>query len=358
MTKARTNAAAANAVGRNILINGAMKVAQRSASVTGITGSGYNTVDRWRVSNGSAGTWTMAQTAVTDLPSFRHSLKMDCTTADGSLGSGDDLKIQQRFSGQDIQQFQKGTASAKSWTMSFYVKGTTTGTYICQLFDNDNNRFVSKSYTINVADTWEYKTITYPPDTTGVFGTSNGNNLIVSWYLAAGSNQTSGSLQTAWGGNTAANKAVGQVNLAANTANDWQITGLQLEVGPVATEFEHEDFGVTLAKCQKYFFQLNGAASDRWGIGGYVVGSSEARLDCVMPVTMRGIPTLSGTGNGHFDAADDSAAFAISDIVIDEAGTGLISSLGLQIATSGMTAGQSGGLRLNDAATLTLTAEL
>jgi len=358
MTKARTNAAAANAVGRNILINGAMKVAQRSASVTGITGSGYNTVDRWRVSNGSAGTWTMAQTAVTDLPSFRHSLKMDCTTADGSLGSGDDLKIQQRFSGQDIQQFQKGTASAKSWTMSFYVKGTTTGTYICQLFDNDNNRFVSKSYTINVADTWEYKTITYPPDTTGVFGTSNGNNLIVSWYLAAGSNQTSGSLQTAWGGNTAANKAVGQVNLAANTANDWQITGLQLEVGPVATEFEHEDFGVTLAKCQKYFFQLNGAASDRWGIGGYVVGSSEARFDCVMPVTMRGIPTLSGTGNGHFDAADDSAAFAISDIVIDEAGTGLISSLGLQIATSGMTAGQSGGLRLNDAATLTLTAEL
>ena len=238
---------------RNVLINGSMQISQRATSVTGITGSGYNTVDRWRVGNSSAGTWTMAKTAVTDLPSFRNSLKMDCTTADGSLGVNDNLVIEQRFEGQNVQQFQKGTSSAKSWTLSFYVKGTTTGTYICQLFDNDNNRFVSKSYTISSANTWEYKTITFPPDTTGAINDSNGNNFIVSWYLAAGSNFTSGSLQTAWAGNTAANKAVGQVNLAASTSNDWQITGVQLEVGDTATPFEHRSFGDELLRCKRYF---------------------------------------------------------------------------------------------------------
>ena len=287
-------------VGSNVIINGAMTVSQRATSVTGITGSGYNTVDRWRVGNSSAGTWTMAKTAVTDLPSFRNSLKMDCTTADGSLGANDNLVIEQRFEGQNVQQFQKGTSSAKSWTLSFYVKGTTTGTYICQLFDNDNNRFVSKSYTISSANTWEYKTITFPPDTTGAINDSNGNNFIVSWYLAAGSNLTSGSLQTAWAGNTAANKAVGQVNLAASTSNDWQMTGVQLEVGPVATEFEQEDFGVTLAKCQRYYYRpttagdLTGNTHAQAATAAVVVGSF------VYKETMRAAPTIAlfSIGNG------------------------------------------------------------
>ncbi len=277
---------------RNVIYNGAMKVAQRGTSATGITSSGYNTVDRWRVSNGAAGTWTMAQTAVTDLPGFRYSLKMDCTTADASLAATDDLAIQQRFEGQDLQQFQKGTSSAKEWTMSFYVKGTTTGTYICQLFDNDNNRFVSKSYTIDTANTWEYKTITFPADTTGTLNNASGNNLIVYWYLAAGSNFTSGTLQTTWGTNTNANKAVGQVNLAASTSNDWQITGVQLEVGDTATDFEHRTFGDELARCERYFYKTYEYAT-KPGTASSLASSLGRYLDATQNYASLPLPTLN-----------------------------------------------------------------
>ena len=252
---------------RNTIINGAMQVAQRATSAASLTSSGYNTVDRWRVSIGSAGTWTMAQQAVTDLPGFRSSLKMDCTTADASLAATDDVAVQQRFEGQNLQHFKKGTASATEWALSFYVKGTTTGTYICELFDNDNNRHVNKSYTISSANTWEYKTIIFPADTTGALNNAANHNFRVAWYLAAGSNFTSGTLQTTWGSNTAANKAVGQVNLAANTANDWQITGVQLEPGSASTEFEHRSFGEELLLCKRYFEVYSPAANDDGSVG-------------------------------------------------------------------------------------------
>ena len=360
MTKARTNASAASAVGRNIVINGAMTVSQRATSVTGITGSGYNTVDRWRVGNSSAGTWTMAKTAVTDLPSFRNSLKMDCTTADGSLGANDNLVIEQRFEGQNVQQFQKGTSSAKSWTLSFYVKGTTTGTYICQLFDNDNNRFVSKSYTISSANTWEYKTITFPPDTTGAINDSNGNNFIVSWYLAAGSNLTSGSLQTAWAGNTAANKAVGQVNLAASTSNDWQMTGVQLEVGPVATEFEQEDFGVTLAKCQRYYYKTGPIISNDAFCLGFNGSATVAVGVTHFPVTMRADPTAleqNGTA-AHYKIAHASTTTTCSAVPAFDRAT-IDSGSVIFTVGSGLTTGQATELRsLNNTAFLAWSAEL
>tara|TARA_R100001443_G_scaffold38703_3_gene52213 strand:- start:143 stop:1222 length:1080 start_codon:yes stop_codon:yes gene_type:complete len=288
---------------RNVIINGAMKVAQRGTSVTGITSSGYNTVDRWRVSNGSAGTWTMAQTDVTDLPGFRYSLKMDCTTADASLAATDDLAIQQRIEGQDLQQFQKGTSSAKEWTMSFYVKGTTIGTYICQLFDNNNNRFVSKSYTIDTANTWEYKTITFPADTTGSLNNNNLNCFIIYWYLAAGSDFTSGTLQTTWDGITNANKAVGQVNLAASTSNDWQITGVQLEVGDTATDFEHRTFADELARCQRYCIVLTGTAYQAYGYVGFNESTTTSKLIYNMPTTMRAAPTGSTSGSFSLDGA-------------------------------------------------------
>lgn len=294
-----TSAKALNLGRRNVIINGAMQVAQRATSVTGLTSSGYTSVDRFRLSLGSAGTWTMAQVAVTDLPGFRTSLKMDCTSADASLAATDDIAIQQRFEGQNLQHFKKGTASATEWALSFYVKGTTTGTYICELFDNDNSRHVNKSYTINSANTWEYKTIIFPADTTGVLNNSNGHNFRVAWYLAAGSNFTSGTLQTTWGSNTAANKAVGQVNLAANTANDWQITGVQLEPGSVSTDFEHRSYAEELVSCQRYFETSNpditgNATTDRLAYCNYTVyTASSGYVDYFYDVQKRAIPTIS-----------------------------------------------------------------
>jgi len=365
MTKARTNASATPSVGRNMVINGAMNVAQRSASVTGIGASdGYFTCDRWNLNiNGSvasAGRLTMSQTSDGPDGISANCLKLDCTTADTSIAAGEHLILEQRFEGQNLQRMAKGLAGAKQVTVSFYVKASAAFDFVVELYDADHDRQISKLY--STTTDWVRHEFTIPADVDGgdqPLDDDNAGSFLIDFWLHGGSTYTSGTLNTAsWANASAANLAAGIDSFFSSTDNNFFITGVQMEVGPVATEFEQEDFGVTLAKCQRYFLKLEGASADRWGIGGYVVGASEARMDCVMPVTMRAIPTLSGTGNGHFDAADDSANFAIGDIVIDEAGTGLISSLGLQIATSGMTAGQSGGLRLNDAATLTLTAEL
>jgi len=362
MTKARTNASVAPAVGRNIIINGAMNVAQRATSVAALGGaSGYSTVDRWKlVSLNTAGRLTMAQVADGPNGISANCLKLDCTTADASIAAGEILLLRQPIEGQNLQRIGKGVSGAQQITISFYVKASAVFTFGVELEDTDNSRQVTKLFATTTD--WVRHSFIIAADAddgSSPFADDNAESLRVNFILHAGSNFTSGTLNTAsFANSTNANRAVGISSFYSNTANNFFLTGVQMEVGPVATEFEQEDFGVTLAKCQRYFLKLEGASADRWGIGGYVVGASEARMDCVMPVTMRAIPTLSGTGNGHFDAADDSANFAIGDIVIDEAGTGLISSLGLQIATSGMTAGQSGGLRLNDAATLTLTAEL
>ena len=139
---------------RNIIINGDMSLAQRATSVTGITSTSYNTVDRFQTVASSLGTWTQSQD--TDVPTgqgFAKSLKMDCTTADGSPSSGDELYLRQKFEGQNLQYLKKGTSNAESTTLSFWVKSNKTGTYITELRDIDNTRSISKSYTISSANT-------------------------------------------------------------------------------------------------------------------------------------------------------------------------------------------------------------
>jgi hypothetical protein len=146
---------------RNIVINGDMSIAQRSTSVASITSNAYYTVDRFETIISSLGTWTQSQS--TDVPTgqgFATSLKMDCTTADAAPAASDRLIFRQSFEGQNLQYLKKGTASAVSLTLSFWVKSTKTGTFICELLDVDNSRAISKSYTVDVTDTWEKKTIT------------------------------------------------------------------------------------------------------------------------------------------------------------------------------------------------------
>ena len=220
---------------RNIIINGDMSIAQRSTSVSSITGSGYNTVDRFRTNMSSAGTWTQSQsTTVPSGQGFSTSLKMDCTTADGSLSAGDYIIIDQRVEGQNLQYLKKGTSSAESTTISFWVRSNKTGTYIVALNDTDNSRYIANSYTISSADTWEKKTITFAGDTTGAFGNDNAASLKVQFWLAAGTTYTSGTLATSWESASNANQAVGQVNLADSTDNEWYVTGVQLEAGTTA----------------------------------------------------------------------------------------------------------------------------
>jgi hypothetical protein len=260
-SKARQLAQSASAPeGRkNVVTNGAMNVAQRSTSVTGIGASaGYFTVDRFNINVGdtSAGRLTMTQTA--DGPSgFANCIKLDCTTADTSIAAGEFLILEQRFEGQDLQRFMKGTSDAKEYAVSFYVKGNASATYVVELFDTDNTRQVSKTFSVTTS--WTKVELTFPADTTGAFTDDNAQSLNLHIFLHAGSNFTSGTLSQTWTSNTNANRAVGVSSFFSSTDNTFFITGLQMEVGSVVTEFEHRSFGEELALCQRYFQTFSAA---------------------------------------------------------------------------------------------------
>lgn len=235
---------------RNLIINGAMQVAQRGTSFASAT-TAYH-VDRF-IDVMNLGAWTVSQSS--DAPTgFSKSWKWDCTTANGTLASNSELIFVTRLEGQDLQHLKYGTANAESLTMSFWVKSSKTGTYTCE-FDQYGDRQISKTYTINSANTWEHKTLTVPGDVAGSIDNDNSAELQLLWWLGAGSNLTSGTLNTsAWAGVTNANRvSSSQVNLADNTANDWYITGIQLEVGDKATPFEHQSFGDVLKQCERFY---------------------------------------------------------------------------------------------------------
>jgi len=257
MSKARQNANISPAVGRNMVINGAINVAQRSASVTGLgTTDGYFTVDRFALAGGNtAGRLTMSQTADGPNGISANCLKLDCTTADTSIAASEFLHIQQRFEGQNLQRIGKGVVGAKQITLSFYVKANAAFTFGCELFDNDNTRQITKLY--NTTTDWVRHEITFPADVddgSSPFDDDNAVSLYLLFWLHAGSNYTSGTLNTAsWANVTNANRAAGIDSFFSSTDNNFFITGVQMEVGPVATDFEQEEISTTLAKCQRYF---------------------------------------------------------------------------------------------------------
>ena len=236
---------------RNVIINSGMNVAQRGTSTASNTTGGYLTCDRWQGAINTLGTWTNTQES--DGPiGINKSWKWLCTTADASPAAADYMIVRQAIEGQNLQQLLKGSASAKSCTVSFWVKSNKIGTYIVYLNDDANGRVICASYTISVSATWEYKTVTFVGDTSGVLNNTSSAGLWLSFTLGVGSNYTSSSLQTSWStGQTGL--GTGQVNVAAATSNYWQVTGVQLEIGSAPSEFEFEPFETTLRKCQRYY---------------------------------------------------------------------------------------------------------
>jgi len=289
---------------RNIIINGDMSIAQRSTSETGITSGDYHTVDRFQFIPNNMGTFTMSQD--TDVPTgqgFSHSTKLECTVADASPAAGDYVAFYSRFEGQNLQYLKKGTSNAKSLTLSFWVKSAKTGTYIAELVDDDNSRAISKSYTIDTANTWEKKTITYAGDTTGTLDNDNNSSFRTWFLLGAGSTYTSGTLNTSWNSRVAADSGVGQVNLADTVGNDWYITGVQLEAGDTASDFEFLPFDVNLSRCQRYYHLVAKGQNDFIGMFAYY-NSSTIVSAVFTPVTMRAKPSLdqvTGTDYYRFD---------------------------------------------------------
>ena len=312
----------------NFLINGAMQVAQRGTATTGVTTSGYYTADRWLTGVGTMGTWT--QTVENDGPTgsgFRKSFKILCTTADASPAAGDFVNIRQSLEGQNIQSIRKGTSEAKQLTMSFWVKANVTGTYTVELNDLNNTRVVAAPYSILTSGTWEKKTLVFPADTTGVLSNDNAVSLRPQFWLGAGSDFTSGTLATSWESTNNANRAVGQVNLAAATNNYWQITGVQLELGDIATEFQFQDIQKELAACQRYFASLGSGAVGR------AYAATNANVFLSFPAVMRATPTLSFGGN--FTASEIGVSGrTVTAVSLDGAGT---SGASVILTSSGLT---------------------
>jgi len=319
---------------KNIIINGAMQVAQRGTSTSSITSGGYHSVDRFAFSPQTLGTWTMSQD--TDVPGgqgFANSVKMLCTTADASPATGDFLLLSQGIEGQNLQQLKKGTANAESVTLSFWVKSNKTGLYIAELFDGTNARHINKSFTIDTTDTWEKKTITYAGDTTGTLANNNSGALYLYFWLGAGSTYTSGTLQTSWGAATSANRAVGVSNLADTTSNYMNITAVQLEVGDTATPFEHRPYDIELARCQRYYYKWNSTSSNNWVAWAMAANTTNMYGHVPFPVTMRSnASSIDYSGLGWWLGG---AVTAFSAVGIAESGT---TSCTMNFTSTGLTA--------------------
>jgi hypothetical protein len=289
---------------RNIFINGAMNVAQRATSATGLGAStGYFTVDRWETSMTTSGRFTMSQVA-SGLNGFANAMKLDCTTADTSIASDEFLIVMQKLEGQDLQQLKKGTSDAEQVTISFYAKVVGSSTdVVFNLVDSDNGRLVSKLFTLTTS--WARYYWNVPADTTGAFNDDNAKSLTLQIFLHAGSDYSSGTVQTTWGSNTTANKGAGVDSFFSSTDNEFFLTGVQMEVGSQATPFEHRSFGEELLLCKRYYqddlrtFNFDSTSGDVLNF----------------PVEMRAAPTATRTANAV--GGGESAPTEVTPTTID-----------------------------------------
>ena len=287
-------------------------------------------------------------------------IKLDCTTADTSVAADEYLILRQLFEGQDLQRIKKGTSAAEQITVSFYVKASGAFNFILELFDRDNTRGVSKLYATTTD--WVRHEITFPADTTGAFGDDNANSMDLAFWLHAGSNYTSGTLQTSWVSNTNANRAAGISSFVSSTDNEFFITGVQMEVGPVATPFEHRSVGQELALCQRYYYRhadhSENSANSSIGIGFYY-SSGLIMVYVNFKQSMRSsTPTLEfASGSNYYILQRAGATDGVNDFAIQARGTN-----GCKIENSDEasgTAGESGIMMTdNNAAYIAFDAEL
>jgi len=342
-------------VNRNVIINGAMNCSQRAVSSTDIGGSsGYFTCDRWKITAANtAGRLTMTQDSSAP-EGFANSIKLDCTTADTSIAAGELLILEQRIEGQNLQTFKKGTSSALPMTISFYVKGNASATYAVQLLDKDNDRTFAKTF--SVTTDWSRVSLTFAGDTTGAFTDDNGESLRLNIWLHAGSTYSGGTQTTGWvaeSGNLD-NLAVGITSFFDSTDRTFFITGVQLEVGQNPTEFEHEPFERTLAKCYRYTQRL--PHFDNTAGSGYAaictVGRNDSTVQnasaAMLPVPMREDPAIeSQSGSFRVHHANTGTALSASIVTDDNIATsGMIHFLAT--VSSGLTAGDGGQLQQNN----------
>jgi hypothetical protein len=292
---------------RNRIINGDMRIDQRATTVT--AGSTY-TVDRWQVDQlTTAGAVSFAQSS-TAPTGFTKSLKITVTSADASVASTDLIDFRHWIEGYNVADFGLGTAAASTFTLSFWVNSSLTGTYGVSVRNSDGNRVYVATYTINSANTWEQKTITIAGDTTGTWLTDNGRGLGVSFTVMTGSNfqGTAG----VWG--TTNNRSTSsQANLLTTIGATFYITGVQLEKGSAASAFENRQYGTELALCQRYLPAYNFSAGNQPSAGGIAYSTTATVMNLIHPVQTRIAPTgitVTGTFNSYNNGGGNAGNFS------------------------------------------------
>ena len=301
-------------LGKNLIQNGSMTVNQRG-TVSGPT-NGY-TLDRWHAQVAGAAVIDVSQDTSVVPSGFANSLKVDVTTADASLAASDRVHIRQPIEAQNLQHLLYGTADAKTLTATFRVRSPKAGTHCVALYQPDGSRSFVREYTVDSADTFETKTVTFPGDASGTINNDNGEGLQLIFPLAAGSDFHATADAWAAGFDFATSN---QVNCVDNAANNFYITGVQLEVG-IATDFEHEDIGTTLVKCQRYFYRQTDASLGARIITGFATSGSSSQYAFRYPVVMRSAPTLSFSAAADFSVAYDATAVNVTALSLALANT-------------------------------------
>ena len=294
---------------KNVIINGDMSLAQRGTSTTGVTTTdGYYACDRWYTQT-DIGTWTISQS--TDVPSgqgFSNSLKLDCTSAGTS--NADEVGIRHKIEGQNLQYLRYGTSSAKSLTVSFWIKSNKTGTYSLSIVNDETSqaRIVSFNYTISSANTWEKKTITFPGDTSTAIDNTNGEEFVLYWWFSAASSFTSGGVQNTWTNYSASYHADSSLaGLGGSTSDEVYITGVQAEAGTTASDFEFLPVDVNTQRCLRYFEKLTGES-----IYSSITSNGNSYVQWYFKSRKRAAPTVTNSGTG--------ATGTINRIHVDGAG--------------------------------------
>ena len=302
---------------RNIIINGAMNVAQRSSSAVAVSNNsneGYQTVDRinFGFGNNAGGACNISQdTTVPSGLGFSNSYKVDVTTADTSIDSTHQIFFRTILEARDIRNsgwnYTDSTGNSKI-TCSFYARSNKAGTY-CFSFrsiDASGNMYYVKEFTL-VADTWKRVVITIPSNSSLVFDDDTNSGAVLAISLQAGSDRNNATDDT-WNTSDTSLATSNQVNFFDDTANNFFLTGWQLEVGSVATPFENRSFGEELQLCQRYLHRINSAGSDDTQLGtGFYNSSTAVRIFIPFPTTMRGIPTIT-TLDAGLDILRDSSS--------------------------------------------------
>jgi hypothetical protein len=294
---------------RNIIINGDMSIAQRGTSFTSLAGVSQYNLDRWETIGANVGSGRYQIDQSTDTPTgFTYSQKISCTTAEASQDANQQLYLEQQIEGLNSSYLNYYVASPDTVTLSFWVKANLTGSYSVALklsdnasaIDSSGSRIYPATYSISSANTWEKKTITITLDssTSEVKVVNNGFAVATQFWLSAGTSRD-GEATNAWKNNGNASATSNNLNLLGNTANEWYITGVQLEAGTTASDFEFLPYDVNLNRCLRYFELIADNHSQIIGVASCFEDGSSAIGHYF--VTKRTVPTLyQTTGTNYY----------------------------------------------------------